>query len=133
MPSHCVIFFLVLSCSKKSCSPHQKNKWPDPNLKKKWNLESIPPYPLYQEQQQHFKNGLPLWSIYNYHVFHSNNYMPCIPWLSPVFSYENRTYLFCLSILFLHEIIEEPSSWCPGFVFSVWSWYILNILTFWQY
>ena len=29
-----------------------------------------------------FKNGLILWSIYQ--VFHSNNYMPCIPWLSPV-------------------------------------------------
>ena len=31
-----------------------------------------------------FKNGLILWSIY--HVFHSNDYMPCIPWLSPVFT-----------------------------------------------
>ena len=51
---------------------------------KKWNLESIPPYLLYQEQQQNFKNGLILWPIY--HVFHSNNYMPCIPWLSPVFT-----------------------------------------------
>ena len=49
---------LVLTCWKICPSPHQKTKWPVPNLKEILNLESIPPHLLYQEQQQHFKNGL---------------------------------------------------------------------------
>ena len=46
-----------LSCWKKKLSlPLQKTKWPVTSLKQS-NLESIPPYLLHQEQQQHFKNG----------------------------------------------------------------------------
>ena len=44
-----------LSCWKKSApAPQPEIKWSVSNEKKS-NLESIPPCPLYQVQQQHFK------------------------------------------------------------------------------
>ena len=60
---------------EKQPLPHQKTKKSVPK-KKKSNLESIPPYLLYQAQQPHFKNGLMLWALY--HVFHLDNYISCI-------------------------------------------------------
>ena len=75
-------------CLKKSSFKLLEKNSPSPTRKpkglsrKKSNLESIPPYLLYQAQQQHFKNGLMLWALY--HVFHLDNYISCISWLSPV-------------------------------------------------
>ena len=52
--------------------------------RKKSNLESIPPQLLYQVKQMNFEDGLILRAIY--HTFLKNNYISCIPWLSPIFT-----------------------------------------------
>ena len=64
---HFILGNLVSSIGKNSPSPTRKTNILAVLIKKS-NLESIPPYLLYQVQQQNFKDGLILWAIY--HSFH---------------------------------------------------------------